>query len=174
MANTTTTRRTRGRPKGKASTHSSQNRSFGPLGDLIRNRRHQLGLGLSDIAQACDCSVQFVSNMEHGRAPLPWNKVDAVARILKIQNDQLQAANLTIRSDFRGFMGASRATHATRKGGAKLIKGQVLGAMHGAASVVALAAKDRQLQEVLERYQAATNEQRKRFIQSALELLPRA
>src|SRR5277367_2495063 len=90
----------RGRPKGR----SRDNRSFGPLGDLIRSRRLAKGLGLLDVAKACQCSVQFVSNIEHGRAPLPWEKVGQLAAILKIPVEELQAANLAIRSDFKSFV----------------------------------------------------------------------
>src|ERR1700738_1715246 len=90
----------RGRPKGR----SSDSRSFGPLGDLIRSARLVKGLGLLDVAKACGCSVQFVSNIEHGRAPLPWDKVSQLAAVLKISVDELQAANLAIRSDFKSFV----------------------------------------------------------------------
>src|ERR1700750_1205029 len=91
----------RGRPKGR----SRDNRSFGPLGDLIRSHRLAKGLGLLDVAKACGCSVQFVSNIEHGRAPLPWEKVGPMAAALKIPAEDLQAANLAIRSDFKSFVG---------------------------------------------------------------------
>ena len=40
----------RGRPKGR----SRDNRSFGPLGDLIRSHRLAKGLGLLDVAKACE------------------------------------------------------------------------------------------------------------------------
>src|SRR6478735_7904594 len=94
----------RGRPKGR----SRDNRSFGPLGDLIRKHRLERSLGLLDVAKACDCSVQFISNIEHGRAPLPWEKVGQLASFLKIPMDDLQAANLAIRSDFKSFVKTSR------------------------------------------------------------------
>src|SRR5579872_5401960 len=94
----------RGRPKGR----SRDNRSFGPLGDLIRSHRLARGLGLLEVAKACQCSVQFVSNIEHGRAPLPWEKVPQLAAVLKIQAEELQAANLAIRSDFKSFVGNPR------------------------------------------------------------------
>src|SRR5215831_8733798 len=120
----------RGRPKGR----SNDSRSFGPLGDLVRNQRMKLGLGLLDIAKACQCSVQFVSNIEHGRAPLPWDKVPQLATVLKIPSEELQAANLAIRSDFKTFVGAAK--------GARTAKPAVLGKLKGTASAVAFAAKD--------------------------------
>jgi transcriptional regulator with XRE-family HTH domain len=149
----------RGRPKGR----SRDNRSFGPLGDLIRSNRLAKGLGLLDVAKACDCSVQFVSNIEHGRAPLPWEKVAPMASALKIPTEDLQAANLAIRSDFKSFVTNSR--------GRKTSTPMVLAKMTGAASVVAFAAKDTQLREVIQKYQAATLESRKKFVRTALQLL---
>ena len=149
----------RGRPKGR----SRDNRSFGPLGDLIRSHRLQKGLGLLDVAKACQCSVQFVSNIEHGRAPLPWEKVDLLASVLKIPVEDLQVANLSIRSDFKSFVTTSR--------GKKTAKPLVLGKMAGTASAVAFAAKDGQLQEVIQKYQTASPANRKKFVRAALQLL---
>src|SRR4051812_12630493 len=105
----------RGRPKGR----SRDNRSFGPLGDLIRKNRLDKGLGLADVARACQCSVQFISNIEHGRAPLPWEKTPQLAGVLKIPVDDLQVANLAIRSDFKSFVSTSS------KVGKKVAKPQV-------------------------------------------------
>ena len=150
----------RGRPKGR----SRDNRSFGPLGDLIRNHRLEKGLGLLDVAKACQCSVQFVSNIEHGRAPLPWEKVGQLANILKIPVEDLQVANLAIRSDFKSFV-------TTSKGKKTSNKPLVLGKMAGTASAVAFAAKDGQLQEVIQKYQTATPANRKKFVRAALQLL---
>src|SRR3954466_3052928 len=130
----------RGRPKGR----SRDNRSFGPLGDLIRNHRLEKGLGLLDVAKACQCSVQFVSNIEHGRAPLPWEKVEQLANVLKISVENLQVANLAIRSDFKSFVTTTKGKRSTQP--------LVLGKMAGTASAVAFAAKDGQLQEVIRKY----------------------
>jgi len=150
----------RGRPKGR----SRDNRSFGPLGDLIRKHRLDKGLGLADVAKACQCSVQFISNIEHGRAPLPWEKTAQLASILKVPLDDLQVANLAIRSDFKSFV-------TTSKGGKRVAKPLVLGNMAGAASAVAFASKDSQLQEVIQKYQTASVASRKKFVRAALELL---
>jgi transcriptional regulator with XRE-family HTH domain len=149
----------RGRPKGR----SSDNRSFGPLGDLIRTNRLGRGLGLLDVAKACQCSVQFVSNIEHGRAPLPWEKVPLLASVLKIPVEELQAANLAIRSDFKSFVTTTR--------GNKKISSAVLGKVTGTASAVAFAAKDGQLRDIIEKYQTATPESRKKFVRAAMQLL---
>ncbi len=149
----------RGRPKGR----SRDNRSFGPLGDLIRTHRLGKGLGLLDLAKACQCSVQFVSNIEHGRAPLPWEKVAQLANILKISVEDLQIANLTIRSDFKSFVTTSKG----KKGAYLLGPGRI----NGTASAVAFAAKDGQLQEVIQKYQTASAASRKKFFLAAFELL---
>jgi len=150
----------RGRPKGR----SRDNRSFGPLGDLIRSARLAKGLGLLDVAKACQCSVQFVSNIEHGRAPLPWEKVGQLAAVLKIPAEELQAANLAIRSDFKSFV-------TLTKGSKKTSKPAVLGKMTGTASAVAFAAKDDQLRSVIQKYQSASPENRKKFVRAALQML---
>lgn len=149
----------RGRPKGR----SRDNRSFGPLGDLIRKHRLEKGMGLLDVAKACQCSVQFVSNIEHGRAPLPWEKVSLLASALKIPVEDLQVANLAIRSDFKSFVNTTK--------GRKTAKPMVLDKMAGTASAVALAAKDDQLQEVIQRYQTASPASRKKFVRAAMEML---
>ncbi len=155
----------RGRPKGR----SSDTRSFGPLGDLIRKHRLARGMGLLDVAKACDCSVQFVSNIEHGRAPLPWEKVAPMAAALKIATSDLQAANLAIRSDFQNFVtengkNGSKPTSLSKKA-ANFTK------MTGAASVLAIATRDSGLTEIIQKYQLASPATKKKFVRSALQLL---
>lgn len=152
----------RGRPKGR----SRDERSFGPLGDLIRHHRLQRGLGLLDVAKACHCSVQFVSNIEHGRAPLPWEKIDQLANTLKISAEELKVANLAIRSDFKSFM-----TNTTVVAGKKTAKPLVLTKMAGTVSAVAFAAKDNELQEIIQKYKTASLTSRKKFVRAALQLL---
>ncbi len=155
----------RGRPKGR----SCDNRSFGPLGDLIRTHRLGRQLGLLDVAKACDCSVQFVSNIEHGRAPLPWEKVGALASYLKIPVEELQVANLAIRSDFKSFVTLSNDKKTSKSSKSGQIPGNASAA--NTASAVAFAAKDSHLQEVILKYQTATIASRKNFVRAALELL---
>lgn len=152
----------RGRPKGR----SRDNRSFGPLGDLIRKNRLEKRLGLLDVAKACRCSVQFISNIEHGRAPLPWDKVGQLAGYLKLPVEELQAANLTIRSDFKSFV-----TIGKPKKSRTITAPSGMNGMSGAASAVAFTARDSQLQEVIQRYQIASPASRKRFVKAALRLL---
>jgi transcriptional regulator with XRE-family HTH domain len=139
----------RGRPKGR----STDRRSFGPLGDLIRKHRLERGHGLADVAKACACSVQFISNIEHGRAPLPWDKLPAVSDFLKISMEQLQAANLSVRSDFQSFAKTAKARAGL------------------AASTFTHVARDKELQEVLQAYQVASIASRRKFVKSAIKLL---
>lgn len=139
----------RGRPKGR----SSDSRSFGPLGDLIRKNRLEKGLGLAEVAKSCHCSVQFISNIEHGRAPLPWEKLSLVSSFLKIPLEDLQAANLAVRSDFQSFVKTSKSKTVA------------------AASAFTLTAKDKELQEIIQAYQLASLPNRKKFAKSAMKML---
>ena len=150
----------RGRPKGK----STDKRSFGPLGDLIRKKRLDKNLGLLDVAKAVKCSVQFISNIEHGRAPLPWEKAEKLSSYLEIQMDELQAANLSIRADFKSFM-------ATSKGKKVAKSSTALGSVKDAASVVAVSNQDMQLNDIIRLYQSAPAANRKKFYTEAKRLL---
>src|SRR6185437_1654039 len=104
----------RGRPKGQSGIHEGS-KSYGPLGDLIRKNRLKRQLGLSDLARTCGCSVQFISNIEHGRAPLPWDKVKGLAQFLKLPIEDVRAANLAVRSDFKQFAGLERKPSVSRQ-----------------------------------------------------------
>jgi transcriptional regulator with XRE-family HTH domain len=150
----------RGRPKGK----STDKRSFGPLGDLIRKKRLEKGLGLADVAKAVKCSVQFVSNIEHGRAPLPWEKAEKLAGYLELPMDELQSANLSIRADFKSFM-------ATSKGKKMPKSATALGQMKDAANVVTGATQDTFLNDIIKMYQAAAPADKKKFQAEAKKLL---
>ena len=155
----------RGRPKGS----SKDTKSYGPLGDLIRSYRIENKMGLLEVAKACKCSVQFISNIEHGRAPLPWEKAEQLAKALKIPYSELQAANLATRSDFQSFMVSSSGQGAK---GRKIKKSATaLNGLLDAASLVALTAQDKQLQEILQSYYAASEAERKRFYTKARALL---
>ncbi len=150
----------RGRPKGK----SSDKRSFGPLGDLIRKRRLERNLGLLDVAKAVKCSVQFISNIEHGRAPLPWEKAEKLSSYLEIPMEELQSANLRIRADFKSFMATSRGKRVAKANTA-------LGAVQEVANAVAMGTQDPQLTDIIRRYQAASVSERKRMYSRLIENL---
>lgn len=140
----------RGRPKGRVNDSKA---SFGPLADLIRKTRLERGLGLAEVAKSCQCSVQFISNIEHGRAPLPWEKLPLLSHALKIQAEDLQAANFAIRSDFQSFVKTSRTKTMA------------------AANTFAITTKDKELQEVIRAYHDADSANRKRFVKTAMKLL---
>ncbi|MFZ9596373.1 MAG: helix-turn-helix domain-containing protein [Bdellovibrionia bacterium] len=146
----------RGRPKG----FSRDKRSFGPLGDLLRSARLSKRMGLADVADSCGFSVQFLSNIEHGRAPLPWDKIEQVSKVLGILVSDLQVANLTIRADFKSFVGSAR--------GRRVAKPAIL---TGAASAVALSAGDSALQEIIQKYRLASPVSRQKFLSLAMEML---
>lgn len=150
----------RGRPKGK----STDKRSFGPLGDLIRKKRLEKNLGLLDVAKAVKCSVQFISNIEHGRAPLPWEKAEKLSTYLELPMDELQAANLSIRADFKSFM-------ATSKGKKVAKSSTALANVKDAASAVAVSAQDSLLNDIIRLYQSAPVSSRKKFYTEAKKLL---
>ncbi|MBL7714602.1 MAG: helix-turn-helix transcriptional regulator [Bdellovibrionales bacterium] len=154
----------RGRPKGR----SRDSRSFGPLGDLIRKSRLEKQLGLLDVAQACDCSVQFISNIEHGRAPLPWDKVSGLAQFLGLTVEEVQAANLAVRSDFKSFALAGKTG---KKSGKRLAAPSVLLGASDAAQAFAATASDAQLRSLIAAYQSATLANRKKFVKAALKML---
>jgi transcriptional regulator with XRE-family HTH domain len=161
----------RGRPKGL----SKDSRSFGPLGDLIRNHRLERQLGLAEVARACDCSVQFISNIEHGRAPLPWNKVGPLAKFLGISREQLQTANLSIRSDFQSFVRLAEGPKSRKKqskmaGVSQLISQFQLGENQTNPSLQP-EGLDEDFRGVIQAYQMAGAETQKRFIKTALKML---
>lgn len=153
----------RGRPKGR----SQDKKSYGPLGDLMRSCRLRRQMGLADVAKACKCSVQFISNIEHGRAPLPWDKGRQLAKVLEIPFEELQAANLAVRSDFQSFVGGGNKSAPTAVGSRVKKSATALNGLKNAASLVALTAKDPLLRDFLEQYQAASITDRKRLLASA-------
>lgn len=152
----------RGRPKGL----SKDKKSYGPLGDIIRKYRMEKKMGLADVAKACKCSVQFISNIEHGRAPLPWDKAQLLAQVLGIPSSELHAANMAIRSDFKSFIGTSSKNKKSVKKSVTALK-----SLQETASLVALTAKDAQLKDLIELYTAASASNRKKIFQSAKKIM---
>ena len=59
------------------------------VGGMIRKQRVEKKVGLSDLARALGVSVQFVSNIEHDRSPLPLAYVVNVADILSLDKTTL-------------------------------------------------------------------------------------
>lgn len=91
-----------GRPKGKGKAITSNH-----VGALVRRARLEQALGLADVAKKLGVSVQFVSNIEHGRAPLPFKLITKTSKYLGIsQHDLTRAA----------FASSSAGKHLTALG----------------------------------------------------------
>jgi transcriptional regulator with XRE-family HTH domain len=130
-------------------------------------------MGLSEVARACKCSVQFISNIEHGRAPLPWDKAEQLARVLNITSADLHAANMAVRSDFKSFLGTSAQASGNGAARARTVKknATALKDLTDSASLVAQTAKDPGLRELLQLLAAVPQADRKKFYQKARTLL---
>ena len=85
----------RGRPVGVYADTSKLN----ALGKLLTTARAKHNIALATVAEANGVTVQFISNIERSRAPLPWGMVEATAEVLGIPVKKLIAANLSARSD---------------------------------------------------------------------------
>lgn len=154
----------RGRPRGQTNDH----RSYGPLGDLIRKRRTELKLGLLEVASACQCSVQFISNIEHGRAPLPWDKAQAIAKVLDLSMEALQAANLSVRSEFKAFVEKTTPIGLTRS---PKERGQTIEGLRSSASLLTALQQNPEADELLRHYLNLDATRRSLLLAHAEELL---
>ena len=85
----------RGRPVGVYADTTNLN----ALGKLLTAARSKKNMALATVAAANGVSVQFISNIERSRAPLPWGMVETTANVLGIPVKKLIAANLSARSD---------------------------------------------------------------------------
>ena len=150
----------RGPKKGMSRKNS---KSYGTLGFLVRRARLEQRLGLADVAKCCHCSVQFISNIEHGRAPLPWSKVSDLANLLKISINELQTANIAIRSNFSGIANSPMK---------KARKNEILKNLSDITLSMNLISSNSSLQEIFKRYKNATDHSKNQFIEAALGLLP--
>lgn len=69
-----------------------------PNGDLsdtaftLQLARKSFRLGQAEVARKLGVSVQFLSNIENDRAPLPFKYVDPLVRLLAINRDHLLRA----------------------------------------------------------------------------------
>lgn len=64
------------------------------VGFTLGNARRLKRLGLRQVAQSLGVSPQFISNIEHGRAPLPSKYAVRVSRLLGL--DQTEVAGLSV------------------------------------------------------------------------------
>ena len=87
----------RGRPKGMLGNKVPRT----TLGKIIKKARADKQLVLQAIADRLGCTVQFVSNIEHGRCSAPWDKLDTLAELLGVKSGTLHLANLEARAAFK-------------------------------------------------------------------------
>lgn len=93
---------TRGRPKGVGKV----DRRDPSVGNVIRRARIDLGMGLADVAEKIGgaCSIQFISNIEHGRAPLPMDLVAVFSYTLGIPVKKLATAALHSTNSYQKYV----------------------------------------------------------------------
>jgi HTH-type transcriptional regulator / antitoxin HipB len=58
------------------------------LGELIRRRRHELGLTQTEVAEVADTNLRFVSELERGK---PTARFENVMRVLATLGIELEA-----------------------------------------------------------------------------------
>lgn len=56
---------------------------FSKLGEFLKAKREEKNLTQIDVADACQCKSQFVSNWERGMCSPPW---DILKKLLKLYN----------------------------------------------------------------------------------------
>ncbi len=97
----------RGRPKGTVGLNNNVvNRRSHTVGNTIRRARIDAKLGLSDVATALGVSLQFISNIERGRAPLPVAHIKATAKFLKLSAETLFMTAFKETAAHKKFMAA--------------------------------------------------------------------
>lgn len=88
-----------GRPKGMKSNKEFKN----GLAKMIGEGRMNKGMGLKDLGINMDLSLQFISNIENGRAGLPWEHVNKIAKVLDLSPSTLALENLKISDTFKKY-----------------------------------------------------------------------
>jgi transcriptional regulator with XRE-family HTH domain len=83
----------RGRPSGSYSGETNGSSTEG-LAYILGNARKSKGLSLKHVANGLGVSVQFVSNIEHGRVPLPSKHVVGISEILNLRHTDVAALSL--------------------------------------------------------------------------------
>jgi len=62
---------------------------FGNLGDFLKDKREQKNLTQTDVAKACSCKSQFVSNWERGMCSPPWDILKKLLKLYDIPEKQI-------------------------------------------------------------------------------------
>ncbi len=60
------------------------------FGERIRERREELDLSLRELAKQVECSPPFLSDVEHGRRFPSDSVLVEIARVLKLEADELR------------------------------------------------------------------------------------
>lgn len=92
----------RGRPKGSSNV-ATRGSNQSTLGSYLASARVNAGLGLADVADAIGVSVAFVSNVEFGRAPMPYKYLDIIASLLNVNLDKLYELRLFASKSYKDF-----------------------------------------------------------------------
>lgn len=61
------------------------------LGFYLGSARIAKGLSLTAVGESIGVKAQFISNIEHGRAPLPAKYVNQIATLLGLESKELAA-----------------------------------------------------------------------------------
>ncbi len=87
---------------------------FKELGEILLRQRNASNMQLKDIAATMKCSVQFVSNIEHGRAGIPWHLIRKFAGVYDIAIAELWELNIAANAQFRAAINSidSRVSNA--------------------------------------------------------------
>jgi transcriptional regulator with XRE-family HTH domain len=88
----------RGRPGG---TYDGE--TVGGIGYMLGEARAQRGLTLRQVAKAIGVSQSFVSNIEHGRAPLPAKYVLAISRLLNLDHSTVASFSIQRTRSFQNY-----------------------------------------------------------------------
>lgn len=62
---------------------------FDHLGHYLKTKREDRGLTQTDVAKACSCKSQFVSNWERGMCSPPWDVLKKLVKLYSIPEKQI-------------------------------------------------------------------------------------
>lgn len=89
----TTKTKTRGRPVATLKAPNNK------LGKILTTYRKNNKVGLELVASTLGVTVQFISNIERGRAPLPFKYVPVLSELTGISQRRLTVAILAARKN---------------------------------------------------------------------------
>ncbi len=89
--------------RGRPIASCKVNRRDHSVGNLIRRARIDQVMSLYQVADYVGVTVGFISNVEQGKAPLPWDYVKPIAELLSIPMKALADANLKASSVYKSY-----------------------------------------------------------------------